>query len=226
MKNNYNFINFFPHLFSKKDVLLDIKLNGAVEPLVFQDNAFPHMDKLEQLHNNIMFYLAIMLFALAWMLLSLYLNRLENTNKILYKWIIILVISVFLVGVGWSLYNHPQAVQNWLAHRSLFIQPAYHVDLAYIKEDRILVYDRYDRTASYFRDNLVNIPPNATWVVHNFWTYLDLGDLGHRGVPDTDPTGSFQGSRLNIGTLRQQHHVQTNGAPLQYVRSLPFIAYR
>jgi cytochrome c oxidase subunit 2 len=33
--------------------------------LFFQDNATPQMEGLEELHNNIMFYLAIILFAVS-----------------------------------------------------------------------------------------------------------------------------------------------------------------
>jgi len=40
----------------------------APEPwgLFFQDNATPQMEALEELHNNIMFYLAIIMFAVTW----------------------------------------------------------------------------------------------------------------------------------------------------------------
>jgi len=34
--------------------------------LFFQDNATPQMEALEELHNNIMFYLAIIMFAVTW----------------------------------------------------------------------------------------------------------------------------------------------------------------
>ena len=40
----------------------------------FQDNATPQMEGLEELHNNIMFYLAIILFAVTWIMLSIVLN--------------------------------------------------------------------------------------------------------------------------------------------------------
>jgi heme/copper-type cytochrome/quinol oxidase subunit 2 len=39
--------------------------------LFFQDNATPQMEGIEELHNNIMFYLAIILFAVSWILVSL-----------------------------------------------------------------------------------------------------------------------------------------------------------
>jgi len=54
MLNNLNFANF--------------TFNDSPEPwgLFFQDNATPQMEGLEELHNNIMFYLAIILFAVSW----------------------------------------------------------------------------------------------------------------------------------------------------------------
>jgi cytochrome c oxidase subunit 2 len=57
----------------------------APEPwgLFFQDNATPQMEGLEELHNNIMFYLAIILFAVTWILLSIVLNYTKSkiSNK-------------------------------------------------------------------------------------------------------------------------------------------------
>jgi len=46
---------------------LSVTSNDAPEPwgLFFQDNATPQMEGLEELHNNIMFYLAIILFAVS-----------------------------------------------------------------------------------------------------------------------------------------------------------------
>jgi cytochrome c oxidase subunit 1 len=40
----------------------------------FQDNATPQMEGLEELHNNIMYYLAIILFAVSWMMVSMILH--------------------------------------------------------------------------------------------------------------------------------------------------------
>ena len=41
----------------------------------FQDNATPQMEALEELHNNIMFYLAIIMFAVSWIFISIILNN-------------------------------------------------------------------------------------------------------------------------------------------------------
>ena len=49
----------------------------------FQDNATPQMEGLEELHNNIMYYLAIILFAVSWMMLSIIINyrKAKLSNK-------------------------------------------------------------------------------------------------------------------------------------------------
>jgi cytochrome c oxidase subunit 2 len=38
--------------------------------LYFQDSATPQMEGIEELHNNIMFYLAIILFTVTWMMVT------------------------------------------------------------------------------------------------------------------------------------------------------------
>ena len=59
--------------------------NDTAEPwgLFFQDNATPQMEGLEELHNNIMFYLAIILFAVSWIMLSIIINykKAKISNK-------------------------------------------------------------------------------------------------------------------------------------------------
>jgi amino acid transporter len=59
----------------------------APEPwgLFFQDNASPQMEGLEELHNNIMFYLAAILFSVSWIIISIILNY--NKAKISNKYI-------------------------------------------------------------------------------------------------------------------------------------------
>ena len=51
--------------------------------LFFQDNATPQMEALEELHNNIMFYLAIIMFSVTWIFLSIILNYAKSniSNK-------------------------------------------------------------------------------------------------------------------------------------------------
>jgi hypothetical protein len=52
---------------NSKDLLTSKAYNDTPEHLVvfFQDNATPQMEGLEELHNNIMYYLAIILFAVS-----------------------------------------------------------------------------------------------------------------------------------------------------------------
>ena len=66
-----------------------LSLNDTAEPwgLFFQDNATPQMEGLEELHNNIMFYLAIILFAVTWIMISIIINFRENKNKISNKYV-------------------------------------------------------------------------------------------------------------------------------------------
>ena len=51
--------------------------------LFFQDNATPQMEALEELHNNIMFYLAIIMFSVTWIFFSIILNYTKSriSNK-------------------------------------------------------------------------------------------------------------------------------------------------
>ena len=51
--------------------------------LFFQDSGTPQMEGLEELHNNIMFYLSIILFAVTWIMVSIVLRYTKNkiSNK-------------------------------------------------------------------------------------------------------------------------------------------------
>ena len=42
--------------------------------LYFQDSATPQMEGLVELHDNIMFYLVIILFAVGWIMISIVIN--------------------------------------------------------------------------------------------------------------------------------------------------------
>jgi cytochrome c oxidase subunit 2 len=67
---------------------LDPVYNDAPEPwqLSFQDGASPSFEGITELHNQIMFYLVIILLGVAWMLSSILLNFNSNTNKIVHKY--------------------------------------------------------------------------------------------------------------------------------------------
>jgi cytochrome c oxidase subunit 2 len=67
---------------------LDPVYNDAPEPwqLSFQDGASPSFEGITELHNQIMFYLVIILFGVSWMLSSILLNFNSNANKIVHKY--------------------------------------------------------------------------------------------------------------------------------------------
>lgn len=71
------------------DIYTPITTNDSPEPwgLFFQDNATPQMEGLEELHNNIMFYLAIILFSVTWIMVSIMINFKHKTAKISNKYV-------------------------------------------------------------------------------------------------------------------------------------------
>lgn len=54
--------------------------------LFFQDSASPQMEAIEELHNNIMFYLAIILFTVTWMMLTIIKNFVCTKSLISHKY--------------------------------------------------------------------------------------------------------------------------------------------
>jgi len=66
---------------------LSLKLD-APSPwgLFFQDSATPQMEGLEELHNNIMFYLAIILFAVTWIMVIVVRNFIASRSPISHKY--------------------------------------------------------------------------------------------------------------------------------------------
>ena len=63
-------------------------INDTPRPwgLYFQDSATPQMEGLTELHDNIMFYLVIILFAVGWVLLSIVRTFNHNVSPISYKY--------------------------------------------------------------------------------------------------------------------------------------------
>lgn len=55
--------------------------------LFFQDNATPQMEGLEELHNNIMYYLAIILFAVTWVMISIIISYKHKKTRISNKYV-------------------------------------------------------------------------------------------------------------------------------------------
>ena len=62
--------------------------NDAPEPwqLSFQDPASPSFEGIVELHDQIMFYLVVILLGVSWILSSVILNFNSNSNKIVYKY--------------------------------------------------------------------------------------------------------------------------------------------
>ena len=54
--------------------------------LFFQDSASPQMEGIEELHNNIMFYLAIILFTVTWMMIVIIKNFVATKSPIAHKY--------------------------------------------------------------------------------------------------------------------------------------------
>lgn len=55
--------------------------------IYFQDSATPQMEGLVELHDNIMYYLVIVLFAVAWVMLSIVRNYIETKSPISHKYL-------------------------------------------------------------------------------------------------------------------------------------------
>ena len=55
--------------------------------LYFQDSASPQMEALVELHDNIMFYLVIILFGVAWVMISIIRNHVSNKSPISNKYL-------------------------------------------------------------------------------------------------------------------------------------------
>ena len=62
--------------------------NDAPEPWqwAFQDGASPSYEGIVELHDQIMFYLVIILFGVSWVLASIIVNFGSNKNQIVYKY--------------------------------------------------------------------------------------------------------------------------------------------
>jgi len=68
---------------------MPILFNDAPLPwgLYFQDSATPQMEGLVELHDTIMFYLIIILFAVAWMMLSVFWSYTHTASPISHKYL-------------------------------------------------------------------------------------------------------------------------------------------
>ena len=66
-----------------------IKLSDTPRPwgLYFQDSATPQMEGLVELHDNIMFYLVIILFGVGWIMVSICINYIHTKSPISHKYL-------------------------------------------------------------------------------------------------------------------------------------------
>jgi len=55
--------------------------------LYFQDSASPQMEAIVELHNNIMYFLFVILFGVGWILLSVVRNYIKNKSPISNKYL-------------------------------------------------------------------------------------------------------------------------------------------
>jgi len=55
--------------------------------IYFQDSATPQMEGIEELHNNILYYLAIIMFAVTWIAVSIVKNYRANKSRIAHKYL-------------------------------------------------------------------------------------------------------------------------------------------
>ena len=78
INENLNTFNLYQEL---------IKLDAPTPwGLFFQDSASPQMEGIEELHNNIMFYLAIVLFIVTWMMITIVRTFVSTKSKISRKY--------------------------------------------------------------------------------------------------------------------------------------------
>ena len=70
------------------DILKGHLLLDAPTPwgIFFQDSASPQMEGIEELHNNIMFYLAIILFTVTWIMITVIRNFVATKSPIAHKY--------------------------------------------------------------------------------------------------------------------------------------------
>jgi cytochrome c oxidase subunit 2 len=85
---NYLIAFNVPQIFSL-DLSIQEITTDAPKPwgLYFQDSATPQMEGIEELHNNILFYLAIIMFAVTWIAVSIVKNYTASKARISHKYL-------------------------------------------------------------------------------------------------------------------------------------------
>jgi len=78
--------------------------DDALKPwgLFFQDNSTPQMEGLEELHNNIMFYLAIVLFAVSWIMLNIIYKYVNHGTLVEFglNLLALIIVSVLFMNIS------------------------------------------------------------------------------------------------------------------------------
>ena len=78
-------------LYLKKNILQNYYFEFCDAPrpwgIYFQDSASPQMEGIVELHNNVMFYLIIILFVVTWILLSIIRNYVNTKSLVSYKFL-------------------------------------------------------------------------------------------------------------------------------------------
>jgi heme/copper-type cytochrome/quinol oxidase subunit 2 len=72
-----------------KNMIIQSYYSDAPAPwgLYFQDTATPQMEGLVELHDNIMFYLIIILFGVGWIMISMLINYISTKSPISHKYL-------------------------------------------------------------------------------------------------------------------------------------------
>ena len=93
-KYHYLFIAFvvLTHIFDTPYIIntkSDVLCLDSPRPwgIYFQDSATPQMEGLVELHDNILFYLVIILFTVGWMLISIYKDYINKKSPISYRYL-------------------------------------------------------------------------------------------------------------------------------------------
>jgi len=91
--NTLNISGSIYYLYSIYDYTLDYFMNTFINDaprawgLYFQDSASPQMEAIVELHNNIMYFLAVILFGVGWILISVVKNFIKNKSPISNKYL-------------------------------------------------------------------------------------------------------------------------------------------
>ncbi len=84
INNLYIYIHIYKYITLSNQIICDTPRPWGI---YFQDSATPQMEGLEELHNNILYYLAIIMFAVTWMAISIVKNYTSKKSRIAHKYL-------------------------------------------------------------------------------------------------------------------------------------------